>query len=1301
MIYNPAIPSLYGHKFNRIKAEEVLHVPEGTSDINTTDESAQIKVIGGQLKLYYGGEWVTIGGSSTLNVRDGVKYDTEGYLVWGGPIDVDVTITLNGGKSIFIENIPSATTGNILYYNSSTGKISSGAVPAAGVTYTATNGLTIPPTTSNIELGGTLSKLTTINQSSSFGLKLLSTTMSSSPLIVESAIFAGSGQNLHLKNTSATGGFGMRVEMAGSGGGAGITITYASTTGNNVGVTATVGTYRAIEGYVSGSAANAAIYGNVTSTTSGIAGYFVGGLVAVKGLITGTNSGTTRYAGSFETQSTTETNTIHTALELVHVSASVQPLAGFGTGMNFVYTYPGTNLNKTNARIQSKYETVNGINSGTTLEFLVNLNGTNALATAFSLLGNGQAQLNKYTGTTFDVGTPPAKTLGVDDTGKLVTYVPAAGGVSGNIYTQSGTITSNRVVNIDSKVLVFDWKGDTTNTLTFNQSGTDSTLQLNLVNGINEAHFVAYPNLFQLTANAGTDGSSIIMNGMGASLNASNGTSTSSVYVDKNGDIYFSGNNVDFSIGGTISLNAGFLYMAGVTGAGYVLTDVAGDGTLTLQPPTGGGGQVPIQFKDEGANIGSVGAITEINYTGAGVTASVAGTVLNVDVPAASGGSASIIQTGLLVEYRFDEGSGTVVNDYSGNGNHGVYVGAPTMVGGGGFIATTAKYVTSVSTAWATMQTVYVAFEVNNNSANSNSGCVVGNSLGATAIEILTQNYLRSPYIFSGSPRLATINSLPSSQVIITLLIDAAGVINGKCFIDGEEVVYTGTQYATWFNYRTGVPWIGKSGGTHFLNSAAIYHFATYSTYHTTAQIKQNVAVIKDILIKRGNPLPTSILGDTATNNVLVTMGDSITQGQGAATTGWPERLTLNETFTLYNLGVPGITATLLKNATPGVSTLYNAKLAPHKICTIMAGTNDIVAGTAAQVVTCMNDLRTMCMRMRSAGFKVIVITQCARITNSALSSYNAMIRATWKEFADEIGDSAADPLIGADGASTNLTYFNADQTHPTDAGYIVIAQYISSAINRLTNKFSSGRTNALYAQAGNVTVTNTVTETTVVGPSATFNSSGWNNIVQVGTWLNNTPNVTAMAQTGMLTVGMSVVGTGIAAGTTISAIPSTTTLTLSANATPAGTNTRLTFSKIGVKKNYWLPGRSIMIEQKGLMTTAGTPTLNRKLKWGSVILASTGAITTPSSITGLPYRMVIEVTCVTVGAATGTFWIQGELEVQASAGGAYNVYGMNNSAVVSIDTTADAILDITDTWGTAATGNIDVATNLVITERN
>lgn len=91
---------------------------------------------------------------------------------------------------------------------------------------------------------------------------------------------------------------------------------------------------------------------------------------------------------------------------------------------------------------------------------------------------------------------------------------------------------------------------------------------------------------------------------------------------------------------------------------------------------------------------------------------------------------------------------------------------------------------------------------------------------------------------------------------------------------------------------------------------------------------------------------------------------------------------------------------------------------------------------------------------------------------------------------------------------------------------------------------------------------------TSVVLPSIEFQgtrepyrtSIGTADRVMTGTFSGSSTSVT-VTSTGTLSVGMHVYGAGIPAGTTISALPDATTITLSGNTSSAGTDVSLTFS--------------------------------------------------------------------------------------------------------------------------------------------
>lgn len=61
---------------------------------------------------------------------------------------------------------------------------------------------------------------------------------------------------------------------------------------------------------------------------------------------------------------------------------------------------------------------------------------------------------------------------------------------------------------------------------------------------------------------------------------------------------------------------------------------------------------------------------------------------------------------------------------------------------------------------------------------------------------------------------------------------------------------------------------------------------------------------------------------------------------------------------------------------------------------------------------------------------------------------------------------------------------------------------------------------------------------------------------------------------------------------------------------------------------------------------------------------------------------------------ASGSVWGQGCF-TQAGAGD--DAVAMKNTAVVTVDTTAGAVLDITATWGTSSASNTITASNILI----
>jgi lysophospholipase L1-like esterase len=114
--------------------------------------------------------------------------------------------------------------------------------------------------------------------------------------------------------------------------------------------------------------------------------------------------------------------------------------------------------------------------------------------------------------------------------------------------------------------------------------------------------------------------------------------------------------------------------------------------------------------------------------------------------------------------------------------------------------------------------------------------------------------------------------------------------------------------------------------------------------------------------------------------------------------------------------------------------------------------TNDLQAGSTQQ--QCYDNMKNYCILRRAAGFKVVVFTCLPRGAAAQFetdrTAINANIVANWATFADALCDVGADATIGVAGSQNNLTYYNADKIHLTDAGYSIVAGLAVAKINSL-----------------------------------------------------------------------------------------------------------------------------------------------------------------------------------------------------------------------------------------------------------
>lgn len=206
----------------------------------------------------------------------------------------------------------------------------------------------------------------------------------------------------------------------------------------------------------------------------------------------------------------------------------------------------------------------------------------------------------------------------------------------------------------------------------------------------------------------------------------------------------------------------------------------------------------------------------------------------------------------------------------------------------------------------------------------------------------------------------------------------------------------------------------------------------------------------------------------------LFFVGDSITFGIGTTgygpsgsgiqgTNSYPEQayaLLGNSNLTLFKRGYPGVRSDnyAATNLSGDLARIDKVKFR-RQIVVVFWGANDIATYTDATLI--YNNIKAVHAAYRAQGCKTIVVTVMNRIDNgkqvdTQRQALNALIRANWQTFADDIADLAAQPLLDDTAAPQNALYFAVNDVdglsgvHPTDAGAGLIATEVIKPIKRL-----------------------------------------------------------------------------------------------------------------------------------------------------------------------------------------------------------------------------------------------------------
>jgi lysophospholipase L1-like esterase len=204
------------------------------------------------------------------------------------------------------------------------------------------------------------------------------------------------------------------------------------------------------------------------------------------------------------------------------------------------------------------------------------------------------------------------------------------------------------------------------------------------------------------------------------------------------------------------------------------------------------------------------------------------------------------------------------------------------------------------------------------------------------------------------------------------------------------------------------------------------------------------------------------LIGDAASRGVPITplvrsqgkptffaVGDSITFGLGVSSP-WESNMSLNfqPTLNVLNYGISGIDLSQIASSDSNrIVPMCTGGNGPQ-VATVFAGTNDIFNGDS--VTNTLTYMALEVQQLKAAGCRVFIGTMLSRTGfDSQKDTYDTALLQQGKTIgADGFIDFASDVNLGADGASANSTWFQADGTHPTQTGQNRMGVIASNALN-------------------------------------------------------------------------------------------------------------------------------------------------------------------------------------------------------------------------------------------------------------
>ena len=421
-------------------------------------------------------------------------------------------------------------------------------------------------------------------------------------------------------------------------------------------------------------------------------------------------------------------------------------------------------------------------------------------------------------------------------------------------------------------------------------------------------------------------------------------------------------------------------------------------------------------------------------------------------------------QANVLADYQLNDGSGTAPADSSGNNNTGSFPGGtlnPTWTSqglscNGALSGTTGQYFTTAGTQYAkTIMMVYtIASPLGSNSPSLPYFYELWGTptLAGLYFASPSQTYGYQPGLSQNGGQVSTSDGSIVGTHVSTIVLGSGTGNYDTYYLDGQNV---GSGSLTGSFGKANAPYdvCGAPTGYSTYMTGNVYRWTAWSTQLSPNEVAAAAGLTKTLAQTKGvvfNPVNSPTITPQA-----VFTGDSLTNGEGV--TPFENFLSTNITYNIVNYGIGNITAQQNMSLLPTREKPSYAPNSKSNISFIWNGTNDIATHgrTAQQAV---DSILEECQLMHSFGFKTIVATTISRansgtsIDSTVKNPINLLLRQQALSACDVLSDFAGNPLVGADGAYANTTYYQSDTTHLTQTGQQnVIAPIASHSIDQAT----------------------------------------------------------------------------------------------------------------------------------------------------------------------------------------------------------------------------------------------------------